>query len=252
MKKNKQCSSGFTLIEVLLGLSIFSIIALTAYSVFSAGIKLNRGAENQGQVLREARWMLELMQNEFENMLFYDYSSTYEGKTALSGTDNSISFIKSSPTGLKVVKYYLVSADDSKVHQVLKGNTYSKNVSVLLENEKGGDTDCLIREESSFIDDLSGNSSDNEFEIIAKNIKKNGLRFFFGYLEGKIGDEIKWQEIWNDNYIASMIRVEFDLISGHDDRVITLTKDIFIPTGDLRYEEIEKKKVKYLFGNQNE
>ena len=231
---------GFTLIEVLLGLSIFSIISLTAYSVFSAGIRLNISIEKQARVLRESRGMLELMQGEFENMLFYDYSGSYKGKTAFSGTGSSISFIKGSPLGLKVVRYYL-GPDESMVHQGLKGPTASKNVSVLLESAKGGYRDCLIRDERGFIDDLAGNSSQNEVEIIAKNIKKNGLRFFYGYLKGRLSDEIKWETVWKNDYIASMIRVEVDLISDHDKKTVTLTKDIFIPTGYLR--PIETKQI---------
>ena len=240
MMSDKRYRKGFTLVEVLLGISIFSIIALTAYSVFSAGIRLNKGSQKQGQVLREIRWMLDLMQSEFENMLFYDYSSSYENKTALSGSNNRISFVKGSSTGLKVVKYYLVPAEASNIHQVIKGNTYSKNVDILLENEVDRDSYCLIREESGFVEELAGNSSESEFEIILKNIKENGVRFFYGYLKEKLSDEIVWEESWNKNYIASMIRVEVALATDKDEaKGVVLTKDIFIPTGDIQSKKVE-------------
>ncbi len=204
--------TGFTLIEMLLGLSIFSIITLTAYSVFYSGIRLSRGSQRQGQIIRETRWMLDIMQKEFANMLFYDFSNSYDNKTALSGTSSSLSFVQGSDDGLKVVKYFIVF-DNSN---------------------------CLIREELSFVDYLAGNSSESKFEIILKNIKENGVRFFYGYFKEELSDEIIWKENWNNNYLASMIRVEVDLVTGQDNKtVVTLFNDIFIPIGNKRKYESE-------------
>lgn len=233
--KNKTTDrAGFTLVEILLGLSIFSIITLTAYSVFYTGIKVSSCVQGQAQVLREVRGILDLMQNEFENMLFYDYSSSYENKTALSGTSDRIEFVLGSGDGLTVVKYYLVAAGYNKVHQVVKGSARSNNVNVLLENKSEQNSYCLIREERNFIDDLAEKFSESGFEIIFENIKKqNGVRFFYGHLDARSSSEIIWEENWHNNYLAPMIRVEVDLVMNQDnEKVVTLIKDIFIPTGN--------------------
>ena len=230
----KRLQKSFTLIELLLGLVIFSIISLTLYSVFSAGVRLNHGSAKQAQILREARWSLELMHKEIENMAAYDFSSSYPEKTALIGGNDKISFIKESTKGLEVISYYLVSGNDGYVHQEIIGSTYSKNVSVLLKNENAADTDYLIRKKTSLVDYLVDDSKLCEHEIIASNIKKGGLRFYYGYHDGELSDNISWGENWGSKYIPAMVRIEIDFNSGgKDKRILTLTKDVFIPAGEF-------------------
>ncbi len=91
MKKNK---NAFTLIELILGLSIFSIISLCLYGVFSGGIQVNRKSKNQNDFYREIRMSFSLMEKELENMVSYGFSAArYEDKSSFMGSDNQISFI---------------------------------------------------------------------------------------------------------------------------------------------------------------
>ena len=62
---------GFTLIEVLLGLSIFSIIAMSLYSVFSAGIMLTQRAHKQDNTSREIFWISKLLRYDLENAVSF-------------------------------------------------------------------------------------------------------------------------------------------------------------------------------------
>jgi len=240
LKNNKINDLAFTLIEVLLGLSIFFIVSVTAYSVFSAGIRLNRKVERQEQLLRETRWALELLSKEIENMVFYDFSNSYEDKTSLMGSKDKISFIMPTQNGLRVVKYYLVSLESDSIHKVLKGKTHSKNVSILLKNEIGAKKEALIREDISFVDDINRKTDSSKIEILAMNIKKGGLRFYYGYLKSVLDKEIVWEQSWNNNYISSMIRIEIDLfVPEQDEQKLTLIKDVFIPTGTMHPIAIE-------------
>lgn len=75
---------GFSLIELLLALAIFSTIAATLSGIFSAGISLWKRWGSSSQMEQEARAILLRMNRELQNALPY--------KGSFSGTANQISF----------------------------------------------------------------------------------------------------------------------------------------------------------------
>ncbi len=79
MKKNNHA---FTLIELLLGLSIFALIALSVYSVFWGGMRMTRKAKHLNPIYREMRLALDLLSVELENMVPYDFSGSTPQKFA--------------------------------------------------------------------------------------------------------------------------------------------------------------------------
>ena len=103
-----QKTKAFTLVELLLGLTIFSVIGLCVYSVFSGGIRLSGASERQGKIYREARLSFSLMAKEIENMLPYDFSNSYQDKNAFLGEEKQITFLIGNDDGLKAVSYYIV------------------------------------------------------------------------------------------------------------------------------------------------
>ena len=128
----RKINSAFTLIELLLGLSIFSVVSLCLYASFSTGIHLSRRSEKNNKIYREIRWALEQMSLDLENAVFYDFSNSYPGKLSFIGEDEKISFLLPSDEGLKVVSYYHMKPSESKIHQTLIGKTYSKNVNQII------------------------------------------------------------------------------------------------------------------------
>ncbi len=63
------------MIEALLGLAIFSVIAVTLYSTFWSGIQIDQRLEDR--IYRQASWALEGMARELQNATIYDFSSSY-------------------------------------------------------------------------------------------------------------------------------------------------------------------------------
>lgn len=231
---------GFTLIELLLGLTLFSLVLLTLYSTFYSGIRLSRQTDRQGNVYREARWALTLIERELENMVGYDYSGSYEGKYPFMSSDGRFSFILASPQGLKVITYYVLRPDEGDIFKVIIGETYAKNVSTVVSQESASKKEAyLIREEKTwtdFINDTQG--EDAQKEIIAGHLTEDGLRISFGYSVGEDSKETQWKESWDGNYIPSMVKIEMDFIlPGEDGKTVTLTKDVLIPSGFLGADE---------------
>lgn len=230
MKKHHRA---FTLIELLLGLSIFSMIALCVYSVFWGGMRLAQKAEDRSDVYREARRALELMSRELENMAFYDFTGSYPDKSALTGGDKEITFILDGEQGLKAVTYSLVAPGQGHVFKTVVGRTYSKNVSVTTESREESRVEYLVRGETAFPDFLSGRRDDAQTEVVSVRIKENGLRFFYkDFPEDDETPDGAWSPSWEQPYLPRDIRVELDFaaLPGREGG-LTLTRDIMIPTG---------------------
>ena len=228
----------FTLVELLLGLVIFSIISMSIYGVFWGGIKLDSRAETQNQVFREVRMTFDLIEKELENMIFYDFSESHSERSSFSGEINRITFLTSGNDGVNAVSYYLEDPQAGVIVKTLLGDTYTKNVNVrnqIIESERAN---CLIREEKGLKEFLGSTSSDSDLvEIIAMHVKESGLRFYYGTSQEE-QDEVIWQERWDFDYLPSHIKVEIDFLLGGKTKTIkTFEKKIIVPSGFLGIEE---------------
>jgi len=222
---------GFTLIELILGLSIFSVIALVIFSTFFAGLGLMRRSEGQNDVYREARWTFSLMSREFENMVPYDFSNSYDDKNAFVGSDKKTTFLLGTPQGLKVVSYYLVPPESRVIHSVTIGETYSKNVAIQIGDQKGFEIHYLVREEQDFVKYIQ-EKSEMEAEVIAINIKEGGLRFSYAYLDDPESQNIIWKDQWDESYLPANIRFELEFVTTEkNNKVIMFDRDVVIPHG---------------------
>ncbi len=230
MKKRK----GFSLIELLLALAIFSVIALSLYSTFAAGIQLNKRSEDIQKVYREVRWALETMVKEFENAATYDFSASYPGQTPFRGNDDTVTFLLPTGEGLKFISYYLHDPDRGEVHTVEIGAAYSRNVPVIVRSHEDPRLTYLVREERSFIDYLQSPDSHNgQIEILCTQVKNEGLKFTYAFLEGKEENQrIVWRAPWTLPYVPSGVHLELTFIDPTlSQKEITWPRDIIIPTG---------------------
>lgn len=209
---------GFTLLELLLGISLFSVVAVSVYSTFWAGVKLSQRSEREGGAYREARWALEIMAREMENTVPYDFSSSYPGKTAFEGGGNKVTFVMPSTDGLRVVSYYLAPPEETTIHQVIVGRAHRKNVGVTVREERARRPYCLVREERDFVDFLSGGSdAGGTGEVMASQMQEEGLRFSFGYLKEGEDRLYVWKDTWQNPYPPRAVRIEMDFWAGAGD-----------------------------------
>ncbi|OGX37662.1 MAG: hypothetical protein A3G91_04595 [Omnitrophica WOR_2 bacterium RIFCSPLOWO2_12_FULL_50_9] len=230
--------AGFTLLELLLGLSLFSVIAVCVYSTFWAGMNLSRRSERSGGSYREIRWALELMVRDMENTVPYDFSNSYPEKRAFEGGDNKITFMTVSEGGLKAVSYYLVPPEETQIHRIIVGAAYRKNVDMTLRDERARRLYCLVREEREFVDSLEGNSgAGGTSEVIATNIEENGLKFSFGYLKEGEDRLSAWKDKWQNPYPPLAVRIEMDFfVEGGNKEAARLDRRVLIPQGSLGKE----------------
>ena len=231
----------FTLIELLLALSIFSMIALCVYGTFWAGVKLNQKSGGEAAAYHQARLAMDLLSVDLENAVPYDFTNSYPGKTAFTGEKDVVTFLLATGKGLKVIRYYLDSPREGSVHKVVVGARHDRNVDTLADyREQEVRLRDLVREEWDLPEYVSGViEKDHAAEVIAANVREDSLEFFYGYLlsaagsEGnKTADTYEWREAWTENNIPLMVRIEMDfLLTGPAPRVITMRKDVFVPHG---------------------
>ncbi|MCA9404960.1 MAG: prepilin-type N-terminal cleavage/methylation domain-containing protein [Candidatus Omnitrophica bacterium] len=225
--KNKRA---FTLLELLLGLMLFALIGVTAYSVFSSAISLRNRAGGQGDIYKEILWSVEGMSRELENMVFYDFTNSYPGMTAFYGEASEISFLNSTDDGLKVIRYYLSDPDGGSVYEVNVGATHQGNVTVREGSSEERPVSYLIREEIPFIDFVNKRQDSSYVEIISRNVSRGSLRFSFAYKESD-EEAYGYKNVWVNNYNPSVVRIQMDYVLPETNQLLPVERSVLVPTG---------------------
>lgn len=234
IKANK---NAFTIIELILGLGLFAVIGLIVYSTFTIGIRLSRSFDVENEVYREVRLTFDLMSQELENMLVYDFSGSSLENSELRGDQHKIKFLAVVKDELKFIQYSLSKPAESRIYQTIIGDTYAKNVSTTLVNQYNQKINYLIREERRFLDAFEETPVKKpDFEILSTHIQEDSLKFAYGYFENEKDAELTWRKDWNLQYLPKVIRVEFDYILDHTEKskrndveTLHFSKNVLIP-----------------------
>jgi len=242
MRRRKEKCHAFTLIEVLLGLTIFAIIALSLYNTFASGLLLERRSKTLGRVYREATWSLNRMAEDLENMLPYNFAGSYPEKTAFSGDEKKTTFLLGSNEGLKVVSYYIQTPETATIHKVIIGERTKRNKAITVrKEEREARVAFLVREERSLTDYLQSvvQSQDEDVEIMSSRIKEGGLSFQYAYKEGQESTaEIEWKSTWKGKEIPAGVRIQMIFLSmDKSNKPVSFERTVFIPPGTWGREE---------------
>ncbi|MFA5088204.1 MAG: prepilin-type N-terminal cleavage/methylation domain-containing protein [Candidatus Omnitrophota bacterium] len=222
---------GFSLIEILLGLALFSIVALILYNVFFGGIKVNRKSESASQMYREARWAFDRITSDLENMVPYDFSNSYPGSLAFSGGSNGFELLLATGTGLERVRYSLQSPDLGHRHQIVIGKHFSENAPVVIRREEeGAPQRTLIRDQIPFVDSLSPGQEENvRSQILCSGLIDGGLQFKYARQSDEGKRMLVWEEEWGKEYFPVGVKVRLTFREEDGGGVLTLEKDVLLP-----------------------
>jgi len=230
--KNKK-RTGLTIIELLLGLSIFVLISLTVYSTFFGGIRLSQRARVQNDVYSEIRMSFELISRELQSMLVYDFSNSYPDMFSFKGSSEAITFFRPTDEGIKVVSYYLIEPEQVSVYEINIGKSTSRNVTVENTTITSARANYLLRAEKDFAAYLNNPTFlDAEAEIICMRIKEDSLAFSYGYQASEDSENISYVGEWTHSDIPSIVRLKLEFLADDDASTgILLSKDVYIPQG---------------------
>ncbi|MBF0483095.1 MAG: prepilin-type N-terminal cleavage/methylation domain-containing protein [Candidatus Omnitrophica bacterium] len=214
MAQNKRISKcGFTMVEVLLALTILSIVGVCLFSVFAGGIKISKYATSKDGFNHEVYWVSRLLSSDLENAVFVKLKDASGAEQNLfQGQENSFTLAEDTDTGLKTIKYYLSEAD-------------SKGMA------------SLLREEKDFVTDEDKDK--NVPEVIASHIAPQGIRFEYGYQEKN--QPLEWRSSWALAGVPMKMRADIDfVIDPQVQKKQTLTLELFCPSGILNENDKSK------------
>lgn len=226
--------TGFTLIEILLGFLIFSIILVVLYSTFFSGIKIEERSVGDAAAYHQAKMSFDMIGHELEEAVPFDFSNFSPELTTFIGTGDSISFLTPGKGGLRRVSYYLKEKGSVKIQRTLIGGRYQKNVLVINTKEESTPVFCFVRSEEAFVDFVMGDEDLGlKEEILFDNVQTDSFKISYAYLKSE-GDTsyLVWQNTWDNLYIPAGVRFELRLAPfKKNDPSINIKKDIYIPTG---------------------
>ncbi len=198
---------GFTLIELMVSLAIFSIISLAVYATFASGIGAWRRARGFSSVYQTARLLLSDIAHELKNAVMISGSEFV-------GAPQKISFLvlRQSP--------YMTGRP---------GNHAITRVTYEVRRASSGYY-SLVRLEAS---DIENPKEQGEPELMAGAISNLDFQYTYKNSEGEIQP---WKDLW-DVDDAIPLGVKISLMIGE----ARFTKMVFIPHG---YKEEEEDKPK--------
>ena len=225
-KRIKSQRQGFTVIEVLLALSLFSLVALCAYSIFASAVTLSRRFEQHEDTYRQVRLTFDIIETDLSNMADYDFSYSYPDKISCIGEKDKVTFLLPTEHGLKAVSYYLETPEKDTIHTVVIGKTNEKNVDMVIQNQEDTPVYILVRDERDFIDYLNDTAEGNK-EIVAANIPEEGVQFLYGSFDDE--EQLAWTDSWADSHLPAAVRVTVTMMNPYaPEGKLFLEKDIKI------------------------
>lgn len=126
LSRNKNSTKGFTLIEMMVALSLFTIVVTIAVGAFLSLIGSSKGVQSEQSVMATLTFVLDSMSREIRtgteyycsNTNFLNQESIMKGKNCLAAEKGGISFIEagsslSTSISEKRIAYYYDSATQS-------------------------------------------------------------------------------------------------------------------------------------------
>ncbi len=207
--------AGFTFIELLIAVSIFTVVAIALYSTFFAGISVWKRSIEGGNIYQDLRFAFDDITRDLRNTVCC--SKDEESIFAFSGTAGEIIFITLESA---------FSEEDIMRRELVK-------TAYRFDEEASG----IIRIEAG--KSLGFDIEKGEKEVLLNNVEE--FTFEYCYATGDDDDPYEWKEEWVDEKmrVPRGVKVTF-LIKAEKGEKETLkfTKIMFIPIGVLGEKEI--------------
>jgi prepilin-type N-terminal cleavage/methylation domain-containing protein len=228
---------GFTLVELLLGLIIFALVAGSLYGMLYNGIKLDGKSQYIHKTYNEARIAFDAFARELPNAISYDFSASYPEQVAFAGREKELTFILPTDQGIYAVHYYAGRPDMGNVSKTILAGVVKNLRSAGSSSRQEAPVDFLMRQQSPLPDYLS--KKETEAEVISAGLMKAGLSFEYGVHakdeRAPGGPELLWQQNWQKPSLPEAVRVTLTLFDpDHPDDGVELVREIYLPQGNTQ------------------
>ncbi len=228
--------SAFTLIELILGLIIVSVLGVSVFTAFFTAIKMQTKTENLGRFYGEGRFAINRMADEIENMIFYTPKDPKQN--FLSSTDDHLTLLENGADGLKVIRYYIGQPDYGKIVKTTMGQVFSSMPqSIVVQSSEGQKAYALIREETPLVDYWQNQPHENaKTQIVTNQIaSQDSLRFSYAYSPPKESKKkgYEWKDSWDKDALPAGVRIQLECAQPNQGgSSLVLTKEVYWPTVD--------------------
>ena len=177
----------FTLLEVLVGVALFAIVAVSLYQTFHTLWNLSERTSAANAIARELRWVIDRIGHDLDNLVDYkDVAGSLE-QASFQGETNRMSFFVHTPVGIKQVVYFLETPRPDADRVYLCRKTVS-----LKELHR------------------PGASPENDIEVLTDLLEnKSSLSFQFANNNGG-----SWESSWSATDLPSGVSLGITLTDG--------------------------------------
>ena len=208
-------NKAFSLLELLVAMTMMSIIATSLYSSLSIGFKAKDSAENSIEAKRSARIVMDLLKQEIVSAL--PPNGILAGK--FEGTDDHDESGNASDSLVFYSSAY--NPDDDEIAcDIIK-------IQLSIETSEDTNERVLVRGITKNL--LSPKSLDPYEDVLCSNIKSLNLRYYDGY---------EWQDEWdssnNDDSLPEAVEINISFKTGDkknndEEDVYSLTCSFSLP-----------------------
>ncbi len=217
-----RCERAFTLVEMLLGLGIFSLVSLTLAGMLWGGIRLEASARAMMRGSYDVSKAMRLIARDLENAVKLDLNKVPSFK----GGKNELSLLTQGARGIVWVTYR-VGALEAGVRYITRIGRRVKSPS---EISVGGSEQglLLLREEVLFKDLWHGRRDSAVVEVLLAGVYPEDLVFGYGVLPpagaaaGTAGQVV--QDSWAGPGLPAAVRVILRVKN-----LLTLARTVYLP-----------------------
>ncbi|MDP6957194.1 MAG: prepilin-type N-terminal cleavage/methylation domain-containing protein [Planctomycetota bacterium] len=208
---------GFTLLELIVAMVLFSIVMSAAYALFDSGQSLSSDAQKVSAVQQEVRFVFETLRRDLQGAVgvgSYSEPAVYQFLGTNEGTEEE---------PLDEIRFLAMNREtfSSSVPESDLGLTRY----YIMEEEDGFDQIGLVRiKNGDLLSSIEVENEDEEAQEIGPNVVFFGLRYF---------DGSDWQESWDSTLSLTLPHaVEITLtlrVPQSEDETQSFTGKIFLP-----------------------
>lgn len=221
LSKNR---AGFTLLETILGLGIFAVMASSVFLIYTNAVRIDNESRRLSDLSMESYWTLSSIAEDLESSAAYRYGTEGEDHPVFDGNTASLRFLIEGDRYLEWVTYGLAERNNGTVRKTVLGRLLKKNEDqVLNERSTQGALEVLTRVTSEFKGRPQTEKDPLSAEVLTKRI--DGLTFLYGV---KNEGGLSWQKEWHKPEPPVAVRVILRLADEASRNVMEVSHDILV------------------------
>jgi prepilin-type N-terminal cleavage/methylation domain-containing protein len=224
----KTDSYGFTLIEVLLAVTLLAVVGVTLSSVYYNGVVISRKGKSTSRLQTQLMWAFMALQEDFHAAVPLVSERLDPEFFAFDGQSAELKFLIHKDNQLYVVYHKSIRESRDVIAQTRLGVSSERNVSVQTGETGGEDERWLwVRSERLLIDVLKQKSVEEFEEVLLRGLEQPVSWFFYNQQDA--GTD-RWLNQWQGDQPPRGLKVSM-VYSDTEQSALNIEKMFVQPAG---------------------